>query len=109
MAGAVAHILSSYNEGLPTVLIEAQTLGVLNISSDCKSGPREILLNGNAGLLFEPGNAEQLSKLMSQVWNNEVDKEAMINNATTALDRFGGDIIAEEIKNIINTVIIRKG
>ncbi len=109
MAGAVAHILSSYNEGLPTVLIEAQTLGVLNISSDCKSGPREILLNGNAGLLFEPGNAEQLSKLMSQVWNNEVDKEAMINNATTALDRFGGDIIAEAIKNIINTVIIRKG
>lgn len=102
MRSAVAHILSSYNEGLPTVLIEAQTLGVLNISSDCKSGPREILLDGKAGLLFEPGNAEQLSKIMSQIWHGEIDQEAMINNATSALDRFSGNVVAQEIKKHIS-------
>lgn len=105
MAGAVAHILSSYNEGLPTVLIEAQTLGVLNISSDCKSGPREILLDGKGGLLFEPGNTQQLSELMSLVWNDEFDKETMLKNATNAIERFSGPVVAKEIKCLVSSVL----
>ena len=55
-------ILSSKYEGLPNVLIEAQYAGIPIISSNCPSGPKEILLNGKLGGLFNVGNHIQLFK-----------------------------------------------
>ena len=53
-------LLSSKFEGLPNVLLEALTLKKLVISSDCPTGPKEILDNGKGGLLFKTGNSEDL-------------------------------------------------
>ena len=102
MRGAIAHILSSYSEGLPTVLIEAQSVGTLNISSNCKSGVAEILLDGDAGILFEPGNADELANALSDVWNGRVDTKQMIQNATKSLARFEPKSIADEIIKLVN-------
>lgn len=55
-------ILSSVFEGLPNVLLEAITLNKFIISTDCPTGPKEILYNGKAGLLFDAGNYIELSK-----------------------------------------------
>jgi len=57
-------LLSSLYEGLPNVLLEAQVLKTYIISSDCPTGPREILLNGKAGSLFKVGDYKRLSKLI---------------------------------------------
>lgn len=69
---AEALILSSkmeVGEGLPMVLLESQALNTLCISSNVKSGPPEILLNGQAGLLFETSNPEDLAnKLTACGW-----------------------------------------
>ncbi len=46
-------ILTSKYEGLPNVLLEAIVLKKLIISSDCPTGPREILQNGKGGILFK--------------------------------------------------------
>ncbi|MBR6685330.1 MAG: glycosyltransferase [Alphaproteobacteria bacterium] len=97
MRGAMAHILSSHSEGLPTVLIEAMATGTLNISSNCKNGPREILLDGDAGLLFQPGNAEQLAQHMTDVWRGVVPVKKMIDVATKSLPRFESVLIAPEV------------
>ena len=102
MKNALANVLSSYGEGLPTTLIESASVGVLNIASSCKCGPREILLDGSAGLLFEPGNAKQLAKCMNDVYNKKVDTKKMISNATKSLKRFDGDKIINEIISLIS-------
>ena len=55
-------VLSSKYEGLPNVLLEALTLKKFIISTNCPTGPKEILLNGKGGLLFNVGNYNQLSE-----------------------------------------------
>ena len=55
-------ILSSKYEGLPNVLLESAVLKKIIISSDCPTGPKEILLNGKGGLLFKVGDYKDLSK-----------------------------------------------
>ena len=102
MAYAKANILSSYGEGFALVLAEAQVLGIPNISSNCKYGPREILLDGRAGLLFEPGDVSGLAKHMVDVYEDNVDVKNMVKTATSNLERFDKNKIIEKIKSLIS-------
>lgn len=102
MKNAMANILSSYGEGLPTVLIESASVNTLNIASDCKYGPREILLNGDGGLLFEPGNVEQLAKCFDDVYNRKIVIKDMIKKSNRALIRFDSKEIVNRIISLIS-------
>lgn len=64
-------LLSSSYEGLPNVLLEAQVLKTYIISSNCPTGPREILLNGKAGSLFKVGDYKNLSILIINFLRNK--------------------------------------
>jgi glycosyltransferase involved in cell wall biosynthesis len=60
-------VLSSIYEGLPNVLIQAMLLGIPCVSTNCKSGPKEILMNGKYGQLIEAGDQLGMSKAIINV------------------------------------------
>ncbi len=99
--GAIASILSSPEEGLPTVLLEAMALGVLPISSDVPDGPREALLNGAAGILYPYKDVVELSKALETAYicGDEVDR--MKANAEIALRRFSKEEIIPKVESLI--------
>lgn len=68
-------ILTSRFEGLPTVLIEALGCSKIIISSDCPSGPREILENGKWGALFDVGDYVQLAKLLKSEFDANISRD----------------------------------
>jgi len=74
-------VLSSNYEGLPTVMIEALSCGLPVVSTDCPSGPAEILENGRYGWLTPVGDAEALAWAIEEALRTPVDKEALKRRA----------------------------
>ena len=62
-------VLSSDHEGLGNVLIEALAVGTQIVSTDCPSGPREILENGKHGQLVPTSDPQTLGRGILQSLN----------------------------------------
>jgi len=101
MRGSLANILSSKSEGMAVVLAEAIACNTINIASDCKSGPREILMDGEAGLLFPVEDDVRLSKLMADVYHGHINRGNLIANGTAGLVRFSAQKNAEAVIELI--------
>lgn len=74
-------VLSSDHEGLPTVLIEALSCGLPVVSTDCPSGPAEILENGRYGRLTPVGDAAALARAMAEALQETPDRDALKRRA----------------------------
>ncbi|SFS89138.1 Glycosyl transferases group 1 [Succinivibrio dextrinosolvens] len=102
---ALALVLSStkkIGEGLPNVILEAQALETLVIASDVKSGVREILMDGEAGILFDAENEEALAEQLSYVVTNPLSCKQKIMNASKYLYRFDVEESVSKLEKIID-------
>ena len=75
MKNAQAFILSSKVEGFGLVLVEALYSGTKVISSNCPTGPSQILLDGEIGELFEVSNVKELLDKLKVIIDKEYKKE----------------------------------
>lgn len=89
---------SSKYEGLPTVLIEALILDKIVISSDCPTGPREILENGEIGYLYNVGDFRKLGELIvKNLENSDID----LDSIRERILKYSKDVVIKEYEKII--------
>jgi glycosyltransferase involved in cell wall biosynthesis len=78
---ASVFVLSSDYEGLSMVILEALTLGTPVVSTNCPSGPSEILENGKYGKLVPVGNSKALAESIVETLRNPLPKEFLQERA----------------------------
>lgn len=86
-------VLSSRFEGFGNVLIEAMACGLPVISTNCQSGPREIIKDGFDGILVPNEDVLSLSKEIDFLMFDEQERRRLGNNAYITAKRFSLDNI----------------
>ncbi|MEX0661272.1 MAG: glycosyltransferase [Balneolaceae bacterium] len=82
LSKASLFVLSSIYEGLPGSLVQALACGCPVVSTNCPSGPAEILENGKYGKLVPVGNVDALTKAILESLEEEHDKDKLKSRAS---------------------------
>lgn len=98
-------VLSSDYEGIPNVLIEAMSIGMPCVATDCSPGGAKMLLeNGKVGKLVECGNYEELAKkIIYFIENREKEKEYGIY-AKKSIERFSYSKIMDQWETYLESI-----
>ena len=99
-------VLSSTFEGLPNVLLEAMTIKKYIISSDCPTGPKEILQKGKYGSLFKVSNQNDLAKKITEYYNNKKSFLKKVELGYKSLGRFDQKINLNKYLNEIENFLV---
>ena len=107
--GADVFILNSFNEGMPNTLIEAMSVGLVCISSDCPIyGPRCLIQNGVNGYLIPVDDEEKLETALVNVVSNMEDMDRIRKNAVGIRERLNAQIIFDQWNNYLTETVGNK-
>ncbi len=98
------YVLPSQFEGLPMVLIEAMSQGMVCISFDCVSGPSDIITHNVNGILIENQNFDKLSDGLQMLIENSEKRLELSKNAVNSLDKFNINTIYNKYLEIFEAI-----
>ena len=93
MSKSRVFVLSSRYEGFANVLPEAMACGTPVVSTDCRSGPREILEDGKWGRLVPVGDWRSMAEAIIETLDNPIPSDQLISRASAfsadaSIDRY---------------------
>lgn len=97
-------VLCSEHEASPLVLVEAMACGVPCVSMDCPNGPREIIRDGETGLLARDGDVEDLASKMEWLITHEQERKLMGQKARVAAAARQMSVIMKGWENLYSNV-----
>lgn len=98
-------VLCSEHEASPLVLVEAMACGVPCVSMDCPNGPREIIKNGETGLLAKNGDVEDLATQIEWLITHEQERKEMGHNARLSAAHRKMSVVMKEWEDLYTTVV----
>jgi glycosyltransferase involved in cell wall biosynthesis len=96
LARADLFVLSSNSEGFGNVIVEAMACECPVISTDCPSGPGEIMTHGTNGLLTPVNDVEKLSDGMLLLLKDNNLRKKLIKNALLHVKDFKLEMITQK-------------
>ncbi len=97
-------VCSSRFEGFGMVIVESMACGVPVVSFDCPWGPRNIITDGQDGILVENGNVQQLAEALQTLMNHPDRIVQMGEKASVNVRRFSMATIAEQWKHLFESL-----
>ena len=102
LAKASLFVLPSFYEGFPNALVEAMSVPLTCIASDCVAGPSEIIKHGENGFLFETGNSEALTVILGELMRNPLKIAHTEKEAFKIVNQFNFHSISSQFLNIVS-------
>jgi GalNAc-alpha-(1->4)-GalNAc-alpha-(1->3)-diNAcBac-PP-undecaprenol alpha-1,4-N-acetyl-D-galactosaminyltransferase len=87
-------VLPSLSEGFPNALLEAMSLSLACVSTNCIAGPSEIISHGVNGLLVKPGDVLELKNALKLLIEDDALRKKISNNASSVTTKYDLHIIA---------------
>lgn len=98
-------VFPSYREGFPNTVLEAGAMGLPSIVTDI-NGSREIIKQGENGVIIPSQNAEALFDAMINIMRDKVSRERMAGNARKMIaDRFEQRFVRKCLYDFYNEVL----
>jgi len=104
--GASMFVLSSKAEGMPNALIEAMSMGVLSISTDCPAyGSRMLIENNKNAVLVPIGDEKKMAAEMVRLIEDEPLAYEIRHNAVAIRERLNPEKTANAWLGYIDTIV----
>ena len=94
-------VLPSYREGLPLVLLEAAACKLPMVSFDIMTGPNEIIIDDENGMLIPPYDCEAMAEGIEKLIENGALRKRYSEGTQRYLDKFDYERILEDWKDIL--------
>lgn len=98
-------VLSSKFEGFGIVLIEAMALNCPIVSSNCPTGPEEILAFGKAGALVPIGDEQAMATAIERTLSDTEYREELTSNMKEQIKKFDIQVSILEIQNLVSSLL----